>query len=215
MRRVCGTIIGALVVVMSVAVPTWAASIQIGDQIKIELLENGLIPAMPDPAALDLLVVAGAEVSQGDASQIGGVFMLDNEFIDVGSTSVRFGIRGGGTPTDTGYGANARYVISDLVNPASGFITGVSFGGAGDVVGITPASIVASFTAHSVTLRLDTLQIPFTDGDFFGTIRLNLTIADVTGPGPNPVPEPATLLLVGSGAAIAWRRRRAARSLNA
>ena len=112
MRRVFKTVIAALALVMSAAVPSWAASIQIGDPITIELLDNGVLP---NPAAFGVAVVAGPELAVGDGTEIGNDFMLPGEFIDVGAASIQFGIRGGGAPTDTGYGPNARYVISGLI----------------------------------------------------------------------------------------------------
>ena len=212
MRSVYQTAAAALVLVAASAAPGWAATIGIGDAITVQLIDHGF--GDPDPAIVNTTVSAGLEVSEGDGSDIGSGLMLDGEYIDVAATSIVFSIHGGGIDaaaggTTTGYGPGARYVISGLVDPALGEITGVSLLFE-DVVGVTLGA-EALFSAHSVTLYIDTLGILFDGFDNLGTVTMNLTIRDITDPGPIPAPEPGTLRLRGSGVAAAWTRRRSLR----
>jgi hypothetical protein len=210
MRR---TLFGTLIIALMSAPSAWAASIVIGDPITVQLINNGI--GYADPLTANVNVSAGNEVFEGDGSEIGGSAgsgpMLDGEFINVSTTSIVFSIYGGGPDvagggaTTTGYGAGAHYLLTGLVDPALGLITGGSLL-LNNIVGVTIGNQVL-IGPHSVQLYLDTLGVVFDGIDNIGTITINLTFQDASTP-PNVVPEPATLVLVGSGAVLAWRRRR-------
>ena len=212
MRR---TWFGTFLALLISAPSAYAASIVIGDPLTAQLINNGI--GYPDPLTKNVLVSAGQEVFEGDGSEIGGTAgsgpMLDGEFINVSTNSIVFSIFGGaaevpgGGASTTGYGAGAHYLLTGLVNPSLGHITGGSVV-LNNIVGVTIGAQLI-ILPHSVQLFLDTLGVVFDGNDNIGTVTVNLTFEDVGSTVP-PVaaPEPATLVLVGSGVALAWRRRR-------
>jgi hypothetical protein len=208
MVRWLAVAVGALLV----AAPAAAAPVLIGDTITITLLENDI--GFPDPLSDTVLVgTPGAEIAEGDATNIGGSgVMLDGEFINVEDTFVVFSLFGGGDEVQpgyraTGFGPNARYVLSGLFNPGEAEIVGVSIV-PGDFVGVALGTEVF-FDAHSLTLYIGTLGILESPTNL-ASIRLNLQVRELQ---PGEIPEPGTLALLGGGLlALARHRTRARRS---
>jgi hypothetical protein len=205
-------LLATLALTVSMVGTARASAVLVGDTITFQLLDDGVGLGSP-LTQTEAIVVAGAGIEAGDGSAIGDG-MLDGEYIRVFDTSVEFRLFGGSGVTvpgfpayqTTGFGANARYVLTDLFDPGVAEITGVSIV-LTDAVNVTLGDQVA-FDAHSVTLFVDDLGI-LTSGTNLGLVRLNLTVSDLgPGPGPAPIPEPGTLVLLGSGAAAAWFRRR-------
>ena len=67
-----------------------------------------------------------------------------------------------------------------------------------------------SFTAASggtSSISLSNLLFQDSLGEFIDPTTLNASV-DVNASSTAPVPEPGTLMLVGSGLAMAWRKRR-------
>jgi len=213
MRKIGPFILGALALAVSTAVPATAAPTLIGDTLTFQLLDDGIGLGSP-LTHIETIIAAGGGIDEGDASTIGNV-MLPGEYIHVFSQSVEFSLFGGSLtflppPNDsyqtTGFGTDARYVLSGLFEPGVSEITGVTIG-LTDAVNVALGSQVL-FDAHSVTLKLGDLGI-LTSGTNLGRVRLDFTVRELEEPPP-PVPEPATLALVGSGLAAVWFRRRGA-----
>jgi hypothetical protein len=214
-------LLATVALIFPLAVPAAASPILIGDTITFQLLDDGL--GFGTQTHIETIIAAGGGIDEGDGSTIGGDNsgpnvdpMLDGEFIHVFDTSVTFSLRGGsgvsvpGFPghQTTGFGPNARYVLSGLFETGVAEISAVSIA-LTDVVNVQLDDQV-TFTGTSVTLFIDDLGI-LNDSDPLGTVTLNFTVREFQGPGPTAVPEPGTLALFGSAAAVAYiRRRRAA-----
>jgi hypothetical protein len=215
MMRLGNSLLAALAFSMAMAAPAAAVPIlidNINNTVTFELLDDGVgIGDLSDTVVID---DPGDGIEFGDGSDIGDQAMIDGEFIRVFESSISFNLFGGGADVapgflSTGYGASARYVLSDLVDPGVAQIVAVAIV-LSDVINVALGSEVF-FTADTVTLMLGTLGIA--EGGNLGLVTLNLTLADIDDPGPPaPVPEPGTLLLLGSGiAAVFIRARRSAR----
>src|SRR5262245_33993410 len=207
MKRLGSSILSALALTFVLAKPAAATPTLIGDTITFQLLDDGL--GFGTLTHIET-IIAGGGIDEGDGSTIGSTAMLDGEFIHVFSQSVVFSLYGGsgvevpGSPgyQTTGFGPNARYVLTGLFQAGVAEITGVSIL-LNNVVNVALGDQVL-FTPTSLTLFIDDLGIQVGNPNL-GTVTINFTVSDST---QTPVPEPGTLALLGSGIAAAWMRRR-------
>jgi len=209
--RLGKSFLATIALTLAIAAPSAASPILVGTSVTFDLLDTGF----GNFTDTKTIASAGTGISAGDGSDIGDNAMITGEFIKVFNTSLQFSLFGGGpdaaTPgyKTTGYGPDARYVLSNLYD-ASTEIAAVSLA-LSNVTGVTLGSEVL-FDAHSVTLYIDDLGILVSSSNL-GLVTLNITTRDVNGSGPTPVPEPTTLTLLGSGVVAAWVRRRRASNL--
>jgi PEP-CTERM motif len=144
-----------------------------------------------------LTAAGGGDILPDDGSAIGSI-LLSTEFIDLGTAGgdrIVIGLEEGVSGGLTGYGDQARYVVSGLYGGLGFIISGIS---------VTTANITGvswAFDDHSVTVFIDDLVIGEIAGIDSGSVTIDLTTA---------VPEPATgaLVLLGVTAfALGGRRR--------
>lgn len=144
-------------------------------------------------------VGAGPELSYFDGSNIGDFIFLDDEYIDIGDSSIVYQAQGGGDAhsttgyQDLGLDPTAKYVFSDLnwgVTP--GKIVGVDIL-LENIIGVDLGSEV-TFTDNSVSLIIGTLGVD--EVLDLGTITLNLIVEHDQ---PTGVPEPGSLALMFLG----------------
>src|SRR5262245_47166449 len=151
----------------------------IGQNVNVDFLEGA------DSFSDVVTVGAGSEISFGDGTSIGDEILLDFESIDIGASSISYDIQGGGPPhgtpgfSTTGFGADARFVVSDLTFPIPSPITAVNIV-LTNVIGVLLGSEV-TFTDDSVTLFVGTLGIAEGTGPDIGNILLDLTFTPVNG----------------------------------
>ncbi len=173
----------------------------IGQDVTVEFLEGA------DSFSDVVTVGAGSEISFGDGTDIGDEILLDFESIDIGASSISYDIQGGGPPhstpgfSTTGFGADARFVFSNLIFSTPSRITAVDVV-LSSVIGVLLGAEV-TFTDDSVTLFVGTLGIAEGNGLDIGNITLDLTFTPIDG----TVPEPSLSVLFGFGLAAAAVRR--------
>jgi hypothetical protein len=183
------------------ALPVPAGATLIGQSVTVTFSESGF------PDEVDSVVVGGAaEITAGDASNIGTNILIGGESIDIGAFSITFVLRGDGGPHSspgyqtTGFGPDARYVVSGLT-----FDPPLEIGGVGvtldNVIGVALGPEV-QFTDSSITLVIGTLGVGELPGEFdVGSVTLDLVL----------IPEPATIALLGLGlGGLCMLKRRAA-----
>jgi hypothetical protein len=160
----------------------------VGQIVTVALTDGGSL-SLADSVA----VGAGAEITPGDGTNIGGA-MLPNEAVDLSAFSILIRLEEGLAGGATGYPLGTRLEFTSLVfSDPSLRITGVTVT-LGNISGVTLGAQVV-FTGNSVSLFIDTLTIgELPNAVDVGTVRLDLTVASV------PEPHAAWLLaLAGSG----------------
>jgi hypothetical protein len=216
--RLGASLLAAVAFTVSMAASAEASPMLVGDTITFVLNHTGF----GDFTDIKTISAEGDGINEGDGSNIGGDGagpntnpMAPGEFIHVFNTSIQFSLYAGGVDVPgfpgyktTGFGSGAVYILLGLFDPGVAEITGVTIG-LSDVVNVGLGSEVF-FDPHSVALFVDDLGVLVTP-DNLGLVTLNLTVRDLSQ--TTPVPEPGTLVLLGSGVAAAWiRRRRLSRS---
>lgn len=169
----------------------------IGQTVDIALTDGGSLNL-----ADSVVVGAGAEITPGDGTNLGGA-MLPNELVDLSAFSILIRLEEGLAGGATGYPLGTRLEFTSLVfSDPSLRITGVAVT-LGNITGVRLGAQVV-FTESSVSLFVDTLTIgELPNAVDVGTVRLDLTVASV------PEPHAAWLLaLAGSGLLALGARRR-------
>lgn len=180
-RSVTGAVLGVLLLL---AAPGTAWATLIGQTITVTFTE----PGFPDEVD-SVLVGDGPEIVFDDTTNIGGSILDLGELIDIGELAIQFVIRGDGPVHSTGFqttgfGADARYVLSGL--DFSPLRIGDIHVTPENIVGVALGSEVL-FSADSVTLVIGTLGVGEIAGaPDLGTVTLELELV--------PEPSPALLL---------------------
>ena len=168
-------------------------------------------PSFPLTYSDTVAVADGKEIFPGNPTNIGQAqvfgssLLLANEYVDAQpSNRIVLGLEAG-SGDNTGYGAGASYLFSNLRFGTPSIITDVDVS-LDNIDGVTKGTQVV-FGPHSVQVFIDTLTIPqFRDACISdaqcGTITLDLIVQQVPEPGA------CVLLLAGIGIVGIIARRR-------
>jgi len=168
----------------------------IGQQLTVELIS----PNDGNLMLSDTVTAAGGgDILPADGSEIGAV-MLSTEFIDLGTAGgdqIVLGLEAGAPGGLTGYGDQARYVLSGIYTGMGMIISSVA------VTETNITGTTVSFDDHSITVFIDDLVIGALPDIDSGSVTLDLTLA---------IPEPGTAALVAIGLAALARTGRRGRA---
>jgi hypothetical protein len=196
------TSILSLLVSLLVLSASPAAATLIGQSLTVQLvtLDTGDLSL----SVSDTLTAAGGgDILPGDGSAIGSM-LLSTEFIDLGTgggDQIVIGLEEGAPGGLTGYGDQARYVVSGIYEGLGFIISGVSVT-TSNITGLTYA-----FDDHSVTVFIDDLVIGEIAGIDSGSVTIDFTTTAVPEPGTG-----ALMLLGVTGFALFGRQRASRRS---
>jgi hypothetical protein len=182
----------------------------LGKQVQVTLADPS--GQNTDPFSFHALVTVhdGAEIELlngtpiGDATIEGTALLFPNDFVDIQDSAVVIGAEAGDAANNTtGYGPGSSYVFDfgPLIE-----ISGVQLAGLENMSGVSVGSQI-TFTAHSLTVLIDTLTIPqlrpaCEGGVACGAMNIAFTVHEV------PEPATAALLCAGAGFVLLLRRRR-------
>ena len=146
----------------------------------------------------DVAIGVGPEITPGDGSNIGAL-LLPSESIDLGGFTIELVLEEGEVDGTTGYPAGTQIGFANLdFGDPSLAIVGVGI----DLTNISGVALGSevTFTGHTVAIRIDTLGIGELAGAVdFGTLRLDLEVAQV--------PEPGSFALAALGITLLGSRR--------
>ncbi len=198
----------ALAIVASIGLalfaPAGLASL-VGQTLDVTFKETGFLDVTDSTTVID----PGREFEHGvgpvDAFETDFI-SFSGEYIDFGVESIVFSIFGGGDPHSTtgflttGFGADARYVVSGFDNSLTDlFGAGVTFGvDLNNITGVALGSeLLVDLTLNEITLIIGTLGVGIVDnGPDLGTVTLNIL------PDTTVIPVPAAWPLMLSGLAL-------------
>ena len=203
------TTAAAIVIAAAAVFPQTVMAVPILQSATVSLNSTDLIAGgFSNPLSDNVIVVPGQEIAIGNGTNIGGngtpnsTPLLTGEFINLNGTSIVISL-GNGDPgsTKTGYSSGSNYTFSNLLWSPAAMLTGITI----SLTNITNLLVGdLSFTANSVTLPIDSLNITGpTGGGQTGQVTINLVSATVVTPPPAPtgVPEPASLAVLAMGMA--------------
>lgn len=188
-----------------------AAHADLISPVSVSLIAPGGIAGVPGAINVTDIVTTASGIVVGDASQIGGSFMLPGESIQFSGNSILLRLAAGFEEADgdlvTGYlglgGQHARYVFDDLA------VAGKTLIGANILAlsGVLSGTGGAFTGPDQVSFFLDDLKFidPGTGtSNAFGLFRIDLVLQDTITPPPGgTVPEPASwALALGALAAL-------------
>lgn len=165
------------------------------------------------PLSDAVTVGTGHEISYGDGSDIGGLLMLDEEYIEISSddfsTLIEFNLRGDGPahpiPGYQSTGLNGSYVV----NLGAGYVFDSLLSIGSSIIDINGMNIddvnMPGISISFGNLYFDVSEIGILDnvlGPDVGKIQIHATIQEV------PVPAALPLLLSGLGVLAFWSRKK-------
>ncbi len=194
-----------------------AAQADLISPVSVSLIAPGGIIGVPGAISVTDSVSTASGITVGDASQIGGSYMLPGESILFSGNSILLHVAAGGELANgdlvTGFlgsgGQHARYVFDNLA-VAGQTLIGANILALAGVLGGTGGGLSG---AGQVTFNLDDLTFinPGTGtGNAFGDFRIDLLLQPIVTPPPVPEPAAWALMLTALAALRCVPRRKAA-----